>query len=149
MLKRSLIFIALMVAGLLFYSLWFGMNADKYDKTVLPYLHSTLPMLDSWQYPDFKPLLSAQAQAEFETEAGQAVYRRLSGLGKYKSIGKPQYSTDRSEFISGQGEVNIVSYTVPVVFETGPATIKLHLILQDGSYLIHHFRVNSGIFGSE
>jgi hypothetical protein len=72
-LKRSLIFVILMVAGLVLYALQFGMKADKYDQTAVPYLNENLPIVAKWHYSDLKPRLSPQAQNEFETENGRSI----------------------------------------------------------------------------
>ncbi|MEE8366438.1 MAG: hypothetical protein V3R76_11670 [Gammaproteobacteria bacterium] len=145
-LQRSLIFIVLVVAGLVLYVLMFGMDADKYNETAIPYLNKTLPKLSNWKYSELKPMLSPKALAEFETDKGKAVYRLFTRLGKLESIGKPQYIGDKSVSSSDFGEVDLVSYTVPVVFETGPAEIKIILASNGQSYSIHHLRINSAIY---
>jgi hypothetical protein len=145
-LKRSLIFVTLMIAGLAVYVMWFDMKAEKYDETVIPYLNKALPKVSSWNYLKFKPMLSPRALAEFETDKGQAVYRLFTQLGNLESIGKPQYISNKSESSSGLGEVEIVSYSVPVVFESGPAVIKILLVSNGQSYFIHHLGISSGIY---
>ena len=42
-LKRSLIFVCLMLAGLILYSWRYGIKADGYDETVIPYLDLPSP----------------------------------------------------------------------------------------------------------
>ncbi|MFT5659271.1 MAG: hypothetical protein ACI9KN_002554 [Gammaproteobacteria bacterium] len=144
--KRSLIFIALMVAGLALYAFWYGITADKYDKTVVPYLDKNLPRITSWQYSKLKPLLTPQAQSEFETKAGRASFILFASLGKLQSTGKPQYGAKGSEMSEGLGEVDVVSYTVPVVFDTGPAVIKLNLVINGDSHIIQHIGISSKLF---
>ncbi len=145
-LKRSLIFVTLMIAGLAVYVMWFDMKAEKYDETVIPYLNKALPKVSTWNYSEFKPMLSPRALAEFETDKGQAVYQLFTRLGNLESIGKPQYLSNESESSSGLGEVEIVSYSVPVVFESGPAVIKIHLASNGQSYFIHHLGISSEIY---
>lgn len=145
-LKRTLIFFTLLVAGLAVYVLWYGMNAGRYDETAIPYLNKTLPKLSNWKYSELKPMLSPEALAEFETDKGQASYRVFTRLGKLESIGKPQYIGDKSVFSDGLGEVDLVSYSVPVVFESGPAVIKIILASNGQSYFIHHLRISSAIY---
>jgi hypothetical protein len=148
-LKRSLIFIALVVLGLALYVMLFSMNARRYDDTVVPYLNNALPVVARWKFAELAPMLSPQAQAEFETDKGKQVYRQFTRLGELKSIGKPQYIADQSEFSEGLGEVDIVSYQVPVVFETGPAVIKILLASNGESYYIHHLGISSEIFSGQ
>lgn len=91
-------------------------------------------------------MLSPRALAEFETDNGQAIYRLFTQLGDLESIGKPQYISNKSESSSGLGEVEIVSYSVPVVFESGPAVIKILLAANGRSYFIHHLGISSEIY---
>ena len=53
---------------------------------------------------------------------------------------------DRSGSSEGLGKVDIVTYQVPVVFETGPAVIKILLASNGESYFIHHLEISSGLF---
>ena len=145
-LKRSLIFVTLMMAGLVVYVMWFNMNAEKYDETAIPYLNKALPKVATWNYSEFKTMLSPRALAEFEKDKGKEVYRLFTRLGRLESIGKPQYLSDKSESSSGLGEVEIVSYSVPVLFESGPAVIKILLAANGRSYFIHHLGISSEIY---
>jgi hypothetical protein len=146
LLKRSLLFFALMIAGLALYAFWYGASADKYDETVIPYLDKNLPQITSWQYSQLKPLLTPQAQSEFETEIGRATFILFTKLGKLQTIGKAQYGAKGSEFSEGLGEVDLISYTVPVEFDTGPAVVKLNLVINGDSYIIQHIGISSEIF---
>lgn len=148
-LKRTLVFIGLLIAGLVVYSLWYGLKADRYDETVVPYLESALPTLTSWQYSRLKPLLSPQAQIEFDTDEGQAVYQLFSKLGRLESIGTPEFLGDRSETSDQLGDIEVVSYQVPLQFESGPGVIKLHLASDGERYYIHHFGIYSEIFAAK
>jgi hypothetical protein len=148
-LKRSFIFIALILLGLALYVMMFSMNARRYDDTAVPYLNKTLPVIARWNFSELAPMLSPQARAEFETDKGKDVYRLFTQLGELESIGKPQYIADQSEFSDGLGEVDIVSYTIPVVFESGPAVIKMLLAGNGESYYIHHLGISSEIFSRQ
>lgn len=144
--KRTLVFIGLLIAGLVVYSLWYGIKADRYDETVVPYLESALPKLTSWQYSQLKPLLSPQARIEFDSDAGQAIYRLFSKLGRLETTGTPEYLGDRSESSDQLGEIEVIAYQVPVQFETGPGVIKLNLAFDGERYYINHFGIHSEIF---
>ncbi len=148
-LQRSLIFIALVVLGLALYVMLFSMNARRYDDTAVPYLNKTLPVIAVWKFSELTPMLSPKARAAFETDKGKQVYRQFTRLGELESIGKPQYIADQSEFSEGLGEVDIVSYTIPVVFESGPAVINILLASNGESYYIHHLGINSEIFSGQ
>ena len=145
-LKRSLIFAALLIAGLVFYVNWFNTNAERYDDTAVPYLNKNLAVIARWKFSEFVPMLSPQARAEFETDKGQETYRFFTQLGVLKSIGKPQYMADRSGVSEGLGKVDIVTYQVPVVFESGPAVIKILLASNGESYFIHRLEISSELF---
>ena len=147
--RRSLVFIALLVAGLVVYSLWYGIKADRYDESVVPFLQSALPELASWQYDRLRPLLSPEARVEFESEQGQAVYRLFSRLGRLESQGRPEYLGDRSDTTESLGDILLLAYQVPLQFESGPAVIKLNLATDGENYFIHHFGIHSEIFAEE
>ena len=148
-LQRTLIFIGLLVAGLVIYSTWYGIKADRHDEAVVPYLESALPQLTSWQYSQLEPLLSPQAQIEFDSDEGQAVYKLFSKLGRLESIGTPEYLGDRSETSEALGDIEVVAYQVPLQFETGPGVIKINLASDGERYYIHHFGIHSEIFAAK
>ncbi|MCP4429978.1 MAG: hypothetical protein GY806_03280 [Gammaproteobacteria bacterium] len=145
-LRRSLIFVALLLGGLVLYSLWFGMKADRFDDTAIPYLESSIPILASWQYEQLKPLLSPAAKSDFNNEKMQEAYQLFSRLGRFESMERPRYSKNHSDTSKEFGDVEVVDYQVPLQFETGPAIIKVKLIADGKSYYIHHFGIHSEIF---
>ena len=147
--QRTLIFIGLLIAGLVVYASWYGIKADRYNETVVPYLESALPKLTSWQYLQLKPLLSPQAQIEFDTDKGQAVYNLFSKLGRLESIGTPEYLGDRSETSEVLGDIEVVAYQVPLQFESGPGVIKINIASDGERYYIQHFGIHSEIFAAK
>ena len=92
-----------MTAGLALYAFWYGISADKYNQTVIPYLDKSLPEITSWQYSKLKPLFTPEAQSEFETEAGRATFILFTKPGKLQSIDKAQYGAKGSEMSEGLG----------------------------------------------
>jgi hypothetical protein len=144
--QRSLVFIGLMMAGLLLYSTWFGMKADRYDETVLPYLESVLPKLTSWQYSQLKPFLSPEAQVEYEAETGQAIFQSFKKLGALESAAKARYMGVHSGNSEALGDIEIIAYQLPLQFESGPALIKFKLASDGERYYIHQFGIQSEIF---
>jgi hypothetical protein len=145
-LKRTLLFLTLMLAGVALYAFWYGISADKYDETAVPYFEKHLTDITSWIYSKLKPLLTPQAQTEFETKAGRATFLLFTQLGQFQFSGKPQFGAKGVEFSEGLGDVDIVSYTVPVVFDTGPAVIKANLVINGDSYIIQHIGISSAVF---
>ena len=145
-LRRSLIFISLMLAGLVIYAFWFGIKADRYDETAIPYLESALPMLTSWQYEQLKPLLSPTAQKDFENENMRAAYRSFSRLGLFQSMEKPSYIASQADNIPPLGDIELIDYQVALQFDTGPAVIKIKLVADSKSYHVQHFSFQSEIF---
>ena len=148
-LRRSLTFILLMIAGLVMYALWFDMRADRFDETAVPYLQTALPGLTSWRYEKLKPLLSPSARLDFENEKVKAAYHGFNRLGDLESMEKPQYLANSSGTSKALGDVEIIDYQVDVQFASGPAVIKLTLIADDESRYIHHFSIQSEIFTAE
>ncbi len=148
LLQRSLIFIGIMAAGLIFYAVRFNMIAESFDETAVPYLDNAIPILASWRYRALEPLLSPQAREKLTTEKGRAAYQRLTKLGQFNSMEKPQYQSDYSEHTETLGDIRVVSYTIPADFETGPATIKINLASIDEVLYIHQFGIQSEIFAA-
>lgn len=146
LIRRSLIFFALLLGGLVLYSLWYGIKADRYQETAVPYLQAAVPVLTSWEYGQLKPLLSPTARLDFEHDKVQAAYRALSRLGQLQSMGKPQYVSDRFDSIDGLGDVEAIDYQVPLEFDSGPAMIKITLVADGEIYYVHHFGIHSDVF---
>jgi hypothetical protein len=145
-LRRSLIFVSLLLGGLVLYALWYGIKADRYEETAVPYLQTALPILASWQYERLEPLLSPAARLEFENEKLRAGYRGLGRLGKLQSVGKAQYVTDRYDSSEQLGDVEVVEYKVPLEFDSGPALIKITLLADGNAYYVHRFGIHSEVF---
>jgi len=145
-LRRSLIFITLLLGGLLLYSLWFGIKADRFDDTAIPYLEVSIPKLASWQYEQLKPLLSPAAKLHFENEKMQEAYRKFDRIGQFESMDKPRYSKNYSDTSEALGDIEVVDYEVPLQFDSGPAVIKIKLMTDGESYYIHHFGIHSDVF---
>ncbi len=145
-LRRSLIFLVLMVAGLVIYSLWFGIKADRYDATAIPYLESAIPELTSWQYYRLKPLLSPGARRDFEDERLRKAYQSYDILGQFKSMDRPRYVVSRIDSSEDTGEIEVVDYEVNLLFDSGPAIIQVKLITDAGRYQIHYFGIRSEVF---
>lgn len=149
LLNRSLIFIGVMVAGLIFYTVRFNMIAESYDETAVPYLDNAIPKLASWQFSELEPLLSPQAREKLKTEQGRAAYQLFTKLGRFNSMEKPQYQSEASSHTEGLGDILVISYTIPADFETGPAIFKIKLASTDGTYYIHQFGIHSEIFAEQ
>lgn len=148
-LRRSLIFISLMLAGLMLYAFWYGIKADRYDESVIPYLESAMPKLTSWQYDQLRPLLSPGARLIFENEEVRTAYQSFSRLGQLQSMEKPRYKASHAESSPELGEIELIDYQVALQFESGPALIKIKLVADGNSYHVHHFSFQSEIFAGE
>jgi len=145
-LRRSLIFFALLLAGLVLYSFWYGIKADRYEETAIPYLESAMPKLASWQYDQLRPLLSPAARLDFENEKVRAAYQSFSRLGQYQSMEKPRYTASRADSSQELGDIELIEYQVALQFDSGPAMIKIKLVADGKSYYIQHFGIHSEIF---
>jgi hypothetical protein len=148
-LRRTLVFFGLMLAGLVLYALWFGIKADRFDETAIPYLESAMPMVTSWQYQQLKPLLSPGARLDFENEKLRAAYQSFSQLGQFQSMEKPRYSASQEGSSKELGDVDVVEYQVTLQFDSGPAVIKIKLVANGESYFVHHFSFQSEIFKTD
>ena len=148
-LRRSLIFFALLLAGLVLYSFWYGMKADRYEETAIPYLEAVMPKLTSWQYDQLRPLLSPAARLDFENENVRAAYQSFSRLGQFQSMEKPRYTASRTDSSVEFGDIEVVDYQVALQFDSGPALIKITLVADGKSYHIQHFGFHSEIFADD
>ena len=147
--KRTLVFVALMIAGLVLYAKWFDIRADRYDESAVPYLRGVVPTLVDWQIEPLLPLLSPDARRDFENEGLRNAYLDFRRLGKMQSMQKFQFLTSNSAASKSLGEVEFVDYEVTAQFDTGPARIKLKLLLHGQDYYLHHFGFYSEIFATE
>ena len=148
-LRRSLIFISLLIGGLVLYSLWYGIKADRYEETAIPYLESAIPALASWQYERLDPLLSPRARADFENENLRAAYGSFSKLGRYQSMQKPRFKASRNDSNDTLGDIEIIDYEVELAFDTGPAMLKIKLVADGRTYHVDHFGFHSEVFATE
>ena len=148
-LKRSMIFVVLLIAGLVLYAVWYGIRADRYDDTAIPYLELALPKLTSWQYTQLEPLLSPTARDVFESEKVRSAYRSYSRLGQFKSAGRPQYMGNSSDTSTALGDVEVIAYKVLMELDSGPAVIKINLVADGTSYYVNHFGIQSEMFADE
>jgi len=128
------------------YALWFGIKADRFDETAVPYLESALPMLTSWKYEQLEPLLSPAARRDFENENVRAAYQSFDRLGRMISMEKPQYVASQSDSSDVLGDIEVVDYQVVMQLDSGPAVIKVKLVADGKSYFIHHFGIHSELF---
>lgn len=149
LLKRTLIFIALMIAGLVLYVKWFDIKADRYDETAVPYLRDAIPILTGWKIESLMPLLSPGARRDFENEELRQAYLGFSRLGRLQSMQKPQFLANRSATSEMLGEVEVLDYEATVEFDSGAARIKLKLLLHGQDYYLHHFGFHSDVFAAE
>ena len=148
-LRRSLIFFGLLLAGLVLYSLWYGMKANRYEETAIPYLETVMPKLTSWQYDQLRPLLSPAARLDFENENVRAAYQSFGRLGQFQSMEKPRYTASRTDSSQEFGDIEVVDYQVALQFDSGPAVIKIKLVADGKSYYVQHFGFHSEIFVEE
>jgi len=145
-LRRSLIFITLLAGGLVLYSLWYGIKADRYEATAIPYIDSVMPAVTSWQPERLIPVLSPNAKLEFENEKLRAAYRALSRLGQFQTMQKPRFVASRADSSEQLGDVELIDYEVELQFDSGPAILKIKLVADGHSYHVRQFGFHSQIF---
>jgi hypothetical protein len=148
-LRRSLIFITLLVGGLVLYSFWYGIKADRYEATAIPYIDSVMPAVTSWQPERLIPVLSPAAKADFENEKVRAAYQSLSRLGEFQGMQKPRFVASRADSSEQLGDVELIDYEVELQFDSGPAILKIKLVADGHSYHVRQFGFHSEIFTSD
>lgn len=145
-LRRSLIFIALLLGGLMLYTFWFSIKADRYDDTAIPYLQTSVPIIAGWQYSRLAPLLSPRARADFENPELRRAYEKFEQLGQFESMLKPKYTQSFGDTSDALGDIEVVEYQAELQFTSGPAVIKVKLVADGQSYYIDHFGFQSAVF---
>lgn len=131
------------------YSLWYGIKADRYEETAIPYLEMAIPELTSWQYHKLKPLLSPTARKDFENDRLRSAYQSFSRLGQFQSMDRPRYTASRDGSSEQLGDIEIIDYQVALQFDSGPAMIKIQIIADGNLYYIQHFGFHSEIFADK
>jgi hypothetical protein len=147
-LRRSLIFMTLLVGGLVLYSLWYGIKADRYEETAIPYIESVMPAVTSWQPEQLIPVLSPDAKLEFTNAKVRAAYQSLSRLGQFQAMEKPRFVASRADSGEQLGDVELIDYEVAVRFDSGPAILKIKLVADGHSYHVRQFGFHSEIFAA-
>jgi hypothetical protein len=149
LLRRSLIFFTLLVGGLVLYSLWYGIKADRYEETAIPYIDSVMPAVTSWQPERLIPVLSPDARVEFENDKVRAAYQSFSRLGQFQAMEKPRFVASRADSSAQLGDIELIDYEAEVQFDSGPAILKIKLVADGHSYHVRHFGFHSQIFASD
>ena len=149
LLRRSLIFFTLLVGGLVLYSLWYGIKADRYEETAIPYIDSVMPAVTSWQAEQLIPVLSPDARVEFENDKVRAAYQSFSRLGQFQAMEKPRFVASRADSSEQLGDIELIDYEAQVQFDSGPAILKIKLVADGHSYYVRHFGFHSKIFDAE
>ncbi|MFT5116458.1 MAG: hypothetical protein ACI8P9_005829, partial [Parasphingorhabdus sp.] len=117
-LRRSLIFLVLLVSGLILYAVWFDIKARRYDDTAIPYLETSIPRLASWQYKQLEPFLSPKAKMDFKNESLQEAYQRFQRLGQFQSMERPSYTKSYGATSELTGDVEVAEYQVLTHFDS-------------------------------
>jgi hypothetical protein len=126
--------------------IWFAVNASKYTEVALPYLEKNMPAVVSWDFEQFRPLLTPEALKEFEAERGQKIYKMFSKLGNLQSFEEPQFLGAKAGATVTEGSYDIVNFSMLGHFEAGDAQFTITLATEGDSYLIHYIKINSDVF---
>lgn len=128
------------------FGVWYAINSSKYTEVAQPFLEKNMPAVVSWDFEQFRPLLTPEALKEFETERGQKVYKFFSKLGALKSFEEPQFLGAKTGASVREGAYDVVNFSMLGHFEAGDALFTVTLAAEGGSYLIHYIYVNSDAF---
>ncbi len=126
--------------------IWFAINSSKYTEIAQPYLQENMPVAVSWDFEQFKPLLTPEALKEFQTDRGQKIYKVFSKLGTLKSFDDPQFISANAGVSVGAGAYDVVTFSMQGHFQAGDALVTITLAETNNSYLIHHISINSDVF---
>jgi hypothetical protein len=139
-------FFLVLVALLIGTGIWFGISSSKYTEVAKPYLEKNMPIVASWDFEKFKPLLTPNALKEFENERGQKIYKVFSKLGKLQSFEEPNFLNAKTGATVGDGAFDTVRFSMLGHFETGDAVFTVTLAEIDESYFIQYIGVDSDVF---
>ncbi|MFT6189242.1 MAG: hypothetical protein ACJAW8_001655 [Oleispira sp.] len=139
-------FFLVLIALLICIGIWFAANSSKYTEIAKPYLDKNMPAVVSWDFSQFKPLLTPEALKEFENERGQKIYKMFSKLGKLKSFEEPAFLGAKTGVTVSEGTYDTVNFSMLGHFEAGDALFTVTLANAEDSYLIHYVNINSDVF---
>jgi hypothetical protein len=137
----GIFFLSLIILIALFgtYSSFTGVDKEK---TFLPFIKENIPKLTTWDYQVYKNLMVAPQN---QTEKESKLYLKwFEKLGTFTSMGTPKFLTSKTNFGS-QGRYEYVSYHVPLVFDTGNASVSLVLEYHKEEIKIYRLNFNSDI----
>ena len=139
-------FILVLIIIFVCIGIWFSVNSSKYTEIAKPYLDKNMPAVVSWDFAQFKPLLTPEALKEFENERGQKIYKMFSKLGSLKSFEEPRFLGAKTGVTVSEGAYDIVNFSMLGHFDAGDALFTISLATHEDSYLIHFVNVNSDAF---
>ena len=139
-------FFLVLIALLIGIGVWFGVSSSKYTEVAKPYLEKNMPIVASWDFEKFKPLLTPKALKEFENERGQKIYKVFSKLGKLEFFEEPSFLSAKTGATVGGGAFDTVKFSMMGYFEAGSALFTVTLAEVDGSYLIQYIGIDSDVF---
>ncbi len=139
-------FLLVLVVLLAGAGLWATVSASKYRNAAKPFLEQNMPAVVSWDFNQLRPLLTPASRAQFETERGQMIYRKLSILGALESFEEPQFLTAQSGVSTTEGVVDVLKFSMLGHFEAGDATVTVNLAKTGDSYLIRYLHIDSDVF---
>lgn len=125
---------------------WIAFSSSNHEEKVIPYFAKNMPLITTWNIEQFKPLLTSEALAEFETERGQKVLKYFSTLGAPISFEEPEFASSISGVNLANGANEMVTFRVTGNFEKGAAILTITLAVKEETYKIQYIKVNSDVF---
>jgi len=115
-------------------------GVDK-EKVFIPYIKENIPKLTTWDYAIYKELMVPSQQ---QTDEQLKLYLKwFTKLGKYESMGEPKFINSNTTFGQEKGKFEYASYSIPLSFDTGEASVTLVLVYHNEKVKIYKINFNS------
>ncbi len=127
----------LVFAGLYYYA---SEQDEKHSAEARLYLEAALTDISSWQPEALRSHLTPAARAAVSNEQLYQVVDEYRGLGRFRSMDSPQFST-LTAALSVFGEEQRLSYSFPARFENGETLVTATLAVTDGVFRLYNFSI--------
>ena len=130
--------IILLIGSLFIYSSTTDIDREK---IFIPFIKQNMSKLTTWEYTIYKKLM---VESKSQTNEQLKLYLKLfHKLGKYKSMGKPNLLHTNTSYGQDNGKSEYAGYLVPLVFESGEASVYIVLVYRKEEVKIFKIRFNS------
>lgn len=123
--------------------IWTAYQSAGYEKTAVPYMAKAIPEISTWDPIIMKSYMAPETLEGVPVEDFEQVATYLRKLGSFISMAQPELQSITSSTSISDGPLTLVSYSIPVKYEHGQATVSVALKEKENSFEVYRFNVNS------